>query len=92
MALNMQLRPVHRALALPLSPQKHQKLSFCQGPANQDYTLKTQGIEGLGAAYYNLIEPDLIGHALSQGKGDIVVSPDVLFNGRDAHCVSVVRK
>src|SRR5210317_196205 len=41
------------------------------GRVNPDFRLEDQGIEGLGAVYYNLIEPDLIQSALSRGEGNL---------------------
>lgn len=41
------------------------------GRVNPDFRLDDQGITGLGAVYYNLIEPDLIQHALARGEGNL---------------------
>ena len=100
MALDRQLHPVHRALALLLLPHKHQETEFCQRPVNPDHTLKTQGIEGLGAVYYTLIEPDLLGHALrlserKSGKRGTLLASIGKFTGRspnDKHVVHPLRR
>ena len=92
MAINRRLRLVHRALALPLLPHKHQETEFCQGCVNPDHTLKTQDIEELGAVYYTLIEPDLICNALSLSERNSAVLPAATFDGRGAHRVFVVRR
>ncbi len=41
------------------------------GRVNPDFRLDDQGITGLGAVYYNLIEPDLIQSALARGEGNL---------------------
>lgn len=41
------------------------------GRVNPDFTLEDQGIKGVGTAYYNLIEPDLIQRALARGEGSL---------------------
>ena len=66
-----------------------------QGRVNPRQKLEDQGIEGIGEAYYNLIEPDLIKHALRRGEGDLGVGGTILvstgkFTGRspkDKHIV-----
>ena len=67
-----------------------------QGRVNPDQTLKTQGIDGLGEVYYNLIEPDLIGHALrlsegELGKGGTLLVSTGKFTGRSPKDKHVVR-
>ena len=42
-----------------------------QGRVNPDQTLERLGIDGLKAAHYNLIEPDLVAHALRRGEGTL---------------------
>ncbi|WP_299970904.1 phosphoenolpyruvate carboxykinase [uncultured Roseobacter sp.] len=41
------------------------------GRVNPNFTLDDQGINGVGTVYYNLIEPDLIEHALARGEGHL---------------------
>ena len=41
------------------------------GRVNPQFRLEDQGIEGLGAVYYNLIEPDLVEVALKRGEGKL---------------------
>jgi len=41
------------------------------GKVNPDLTLDHQGITGLGAVYYNLIEPALVEHVLKRGEGEL---------------------
>ena len=67
-----------------------------QGRVNPDQTLETQGIEGLGKVYYNLIEPDLIGEALCRSEGTLGQGGTLLvstgkFTGRSPNDKHVVR-
>ncbi len=39
------------------------------GRVNPAHTLAATGLEGVGATYYNLLEPDLIERALARGEG-----------------------
>ncbi|MFK7869712.1 MAG: phosphoenolpyruvate carboxykinase [Roseobacter sp.] len=65
------------------------------GHVNPDFTLEDQGISGLGAVYYNLIECDLISQALAReegklGKGGTFLVTTGKFTGRspkDKHVV-----
>ena len=41
------------------------------GRVNPAMRLEDQGIDGLGAVHYNLVEPDLVAHALARGEGTI---------------------
>ena len=41
------------------------------GRVNPALKLEDQGIEGLGHIYYNLLEPDLMEHALRRGEGHL---------------------
>ena len=41
------------------------------GRVNPNFRLEDMGIEGIGQAYYNLIEPDLIEQALSRDEGTL---------------------
>ena len=41
------------------------------GRVNPTHTLSDQGISGLGAVYYNLLEPALMQQALQRGEGDL---------------------
>ena len=41
------------------------------GRVNPNFTLKKQGIKGLGTVYYNLIEPTLIEYALARNEGEL---------------------
>ena len=41
------------------------------GRVNPQFRLEDQGIEGLGAVYYNLIESDLVEVALKRGEGTL---------------------
>ncbi|MGB0798755.1 MAG: phosphoenolpyruvate carboxykinase (ATP), partial [Planktomarina sp.] len=66
-----------------------------QGRVNPNFTLDDQGITGLGQVYYNLIEPDLVSHALDRkegelGKGGAFLVSTGKFTGRspkDKHIV-----
>ncbi|MEM6408561.1 MAG: phosphoenolpyruvate carboxykinase (ATP), partial [Pseudomonadota bacterium] len=42
-----------------------------QGRVNPAHTLETQGVTGLGAVYYNYLEPALIESALKAGEGTL---------------------
>ena len=58
-----------------------------QGRVNPNKTLESQGITGLGAAYYNLIEPDLVHAAVCRGEAELGIGGTVLvetgkFTGR----------
>ncbi|WP_299750021.1 phosphoenolpyruvate carboxykinase [uncultured Tateyamaria sp.] len=65
------------------------------GRVNPQFRLEDQGIKGLGDVYYNLIEPDLIEHALERnegtlGKGGAFLVTTGKFTGRspkDKHVV-----
>lgn len=65
------------------------------GRVNPQFRLEDQGIEGLGAVYYNLIEPDLVRMTLERGEGTLGRGGAVLvttgkFTGRspkDKHIV-----
>lgn len=66
------------------------------GRMNPDHTLETQGLKGLGEVYYNLTEPDLIGHALrldegELGKGGTLLVSTGKFTGRSPNDKHVVR-
>ncbi len=41
------------------------------GRVNPSHTLETQGFEGLGTVYYNLLEPQLIEQALKRNEGTL---------------------
>lgn len=41
------------------------------GRVNPGFTLETQGIKGLRAAYYNMLEFDLVSHAVTHGEGSL---------------------
>ena len=41
------------------------------GRVNPEFRLEDQGITGLGAVYYNLLEPALIEEALKRGEGTL---------------------
>ena len=41
------------------------------GRVNPAMRLEDQGMEGLGAVHYNLVEPDLVAHALRRGEGEL---------------------
>ena len=41
------------------------------GRVNPSHRLEDQGIEGLGAVYYNLKEPALIEEAIRRGEGNL---------------------
>ncbi|NNE86449.1 MAG: phosphoenolpyruvate carboxykinase [Silicimonas sp.] len=66
------------------------------GRVNPDHTLERQGLTGLGDVYYNLIEPDLIGHALRLGEGELGTGGTLLvstgkYTGRSPKDKHVVR-
>ena len=66
------------------------------GRVNPDFRLEDQGINGLGAVYYNLIEPDLIQYALARdegnlGKGGAFLVTTGKFTGRSPKDKHVVR-
>ncbi len=42
-----------------------------QARVNPNFKLEDQGIEGVGAVYYNLLEPALIEHAIARGEGKL---------------------
>ena len=50
------------------------------GRVNPAQTLAATGIEGVGAAYYNLLEPDLIERALARGEGRLGAGGTVLVS------------
>ena len=57
------------------------------GTVNPKFKLEDQGIEGLGAVYYNLIEPALVETALKRdegtlGKGGALLVATGKFTGR----------
>ncbi|MEM8803767.1 MAG: phosphoenolpyruvate carboxykinase [Pseudomonadota bacterium] len=66
------------------------------GRVNPNLTLQHQGIEGVGTAHYNLIEADLIAHALCRKEGELgnggafLVSTGT-FTGRSPQDKHVVR-
>ena len=39
------------------------------GRVNPSQRLEHQGIEGLGEVHYNLLEPQLVEHAIMRGEG-----------------------
>ena len=41
------------------------------GKYNSKKTVEDQGIEGLGNAFYNLIEPNLLQEAIKRGEGEL---------------------
>ena len=66
------------------------------GRVNPTQTLETQGISGLGNVYYNLIEPDLIQHALCRNEGTLGQGGTLLvstgkYTGRSPNDKHVVR-
>ena len=66
------------------------------GRMNPDHTLETQGLKGLGEVYYNLTEPNLIGHALrlkegELGKGGTFLVSTGKYTGRSPNDKHVVR-
>ncbi|MEM9971726.1 MAG: phosphoenolpyruvate carboxykinase (ATP), partial [Pseudomonadota bacterium] len=66
------------------------------GRVNPDHTLETQGITGLGDVYYNLMEPDIMRHALCRGEGEMGQGGTFLvstgkFTGRSPNDKHVVR-
>ncbi|MBT0959226.1 phosphoenolpyruvate carboxykinase [Alphaproteobacteria bacterium KMM 3653] len=66
------------------------------GRVNPKFQLSDQGIEGLGEAYYNMLEPDLIAHALRRGEGELGKGGSFLvstgeFTGRSPKDKFVVR-
>ena len=66
------------------------------GRVNPTQTLETQGISGLGNVYYNLIEPDLIQHALCRDEGTLGQGGTLLvstgkYTGRSPNDKHVVR-
>ncbi|MEM6308036.1 MAG: phosphoenolpyruvate carboxykinase (ATP), partial [Pseudomonadota bacterium] len=67
-----------------------------QGRVNPNFTLDEQGITGLGHVYYNLIEPDLVSHALDRkegelGKGGAFLVSTGKFTGRSPQDKHVVK-
>ena len=68
---------------------------MAKGHVNPNFTLDHQGISGLGAVYYNLIEPALVEQALSRKEGELGIGGAFLvstgtFTGRspkDKHIV-----
>jgi phosphoenolpyruvate carboxykinase (ATP) len=67
-----------------------------EGRVNPDQTLETQGITGLSQVYYNVMEPDLIRHALCLGEGTLGQGGALLvatgkFTGRSPKDKHVVR-
>ena len=42
-----------------------------QPRVNPNFKLEDQGIEGVGAVYYNLLEPALIEQAVARGEGKL---------------------
>ena len=46
-------------------------ISMTAGRVNPKFTLKDQGITGLGNVYYNLIEPSIIEQALARKEGEL---------------------
>ncbi|MGR3484561.1 MAG: phosphoenolpyruvate carboxykinase [Paracoccaceae bacterium] len=66
------------------------------GTVNPAMRLSDQGIEGPRAVHYNLIEPDLIAHAIRRGEGELGLGGAVLvstgqFTGRSPKDKHVVR-
>jgi len=66
------------------------------GRVNPTQTLETQGISGLGAVYYNQIEPALIEAAIDRGEGKLGIGGAFLvttgkFTGRSPKDKYVVR-
>ena len=66
------------------------------GRVNPNYRLEDQGIKGLGAVHYNLLEPALIQQALVRGEGTLGRGGALLvetgtFTGRSPKDKHVVR-
>jgi phosphoenolpyruvate carboxykinase (ATP) len=66
------------------------------GHVNPKRTLEDQGISGLGAVYYNLLEPKLIEEALTRSEGSLGLGGTLLvstgkFTGRSPQDKHVVR-
>ena len=67
------------------------------GRVNPARTLAATGIEGVGTAYYNLLEPDLIERALARGEGRLGAGGTILVStgrhtGRSPKDKFVVRR
>lgn len=70
--------------------------SSTNGRVNPNFTLEDQKITGLGNVYYNLIEPDLITHALTRdegelGKGGAFLVSTGKFTGRSPNDKHIVK-
>lgn len=66
------------------------------GRVNPAITLASQGIKGVAHVYYNLLEPDLMNHALTGGEGELGLGGTLLvntgkFTGRSPKDKHVVR-
>ncbi|MEO1795970.1 MAG: phosphoenolpyruvate carboxykinase [Pseudomonadota bacterium] len=69
---------------------------MAHGRVNPSFTLETQGITGLGAVYYNLIEPALVETAIKRGEGELGQGGTLLvstgkFTGRSPKDKHIVR-
>jgi len=66
------------------------------GRVNPDMTLEDGDVPGLGQVHYNLLEPDLVGHAIRNGEGELGLGGALLvstgaFTGRSPKDKHVVR-